>query len=163
SASRSICQELFSEILQRLDRFVYTTDPREELDHVVHRMLLERGLTLALAESCTGGLVATRLVSHAGASRYFDRSVVAYSYPSKAEELGVSAASLARFGAVSEQVALEMAQGVRARANVELAAAVTGIAGPDGATPSKPVGLVYWAVSGMGVEKVRSRVFPGDR
>jgi competence/damage-inducible protein CinA-like protein len=162
-ATQDRCHELYVAIQDRLGRHIFSTDPHEELDELVHRLMLESGYTLALAESCTGGLVSARLVAHAGCSRYLERAVVTYSNRSKIEELGVLAETLDRHGAVSEAVALEMARGVRRRAGTDIGASVTGIAGPDGATPEKPVGLVYWAVVTPNSEVVLTRIIPGDR
>ncbi len=132
------------------------------------RRLLEicrrAGLRLALAESCTGGLVAATLTEIPGASDVLDRAWVTYADRAKVEMLGVREASLARWGAVSEVVAREMAEGALHRAGVDLAAAVTGIAGPGGATPDKPVGLVHFAVARRDRPTRHARqVFAGDR
>jgi PncC family amidohydrolase len=127
------------------------------------RMLAEQGLTLALAESCTGGLVAARVTSVAGASAVFHGGVVAYHNDVKRDVLQVPAAVLASAGAVSPEAALAMAQGVRRLLHASLAAAITGIAGPGGGTDEKPVGLVFVAVSGPGGERVERLVFSGSR
>jgi nicotinamide-nucleotide amidase len=107
----------------------------------------ERGERIAVAESCTGGGLAAALTSVAGSSDWFDRGFVTYSNAAKQELLGVSAATLKRFGAVSEEVARQMARGALAGSRATLAVSITGIAGPGGATPGKPVGLVWiaWA------------------
>jgi nicotinamide-nucleotide amidase len=115
----------------------------DTLEGVVGAMLAARGLTLAVAESCTGGAVAARLTSAPGASRYFLGGVVAYGNAVKADRLGVEEAALREHGAVSEPVARQMAAGVRAALGADLAVATTGIAGPTGGTPEKPVGLVW--------------------
>jgi nicotinamide-nucleotide amidase len=162
-ATRDGCAALHEELRTRLGLHVYSTDPHEELDEVVHRLLVQSGQTLALAESCTGGLIASRLVSNAGASRYLERASVTYSNRSKVEELGVLPATLEKHGAVSEPVALEMARGIRSRAGTDLGASVSGIAGPEGATSEKPVGLVHWAVVSARSERGFSRTFPGSR
>lgn len=133
------------------------------LEQTVGRLLVARGWRLALAESCTGGLVTTRLTDVAGASAYLDRAVVAYSNEAKMAALGVPAALLAEHGAVSEPVAAAMAEGVRARTATDVAVAVTGIAGPDGGTAAKPVGLVCFAVTGRGGTTVRTARLGGDR
>lgn len=119
----------------------------ESLEELVHRTLTRRGLTLATAESCTGGAIASRLTAMAGASAYFMGGVVAYSNEVKESQLGVSQSTLATHGAVSEQTAREMAEGARRRLGADLAIATTGIAGPDGGTEEKPVGTVWIAVS----------------
>src|SRR5690349_16206314 len=123
-----------------------------------------RGLTLATAESCTGGMVAAALTDIAGSSDVVERGFVTYSNSAKSELLGVPAPLIAAEGAVSEAVALAMAEGALAHAPVDLAVAVTGIAGPGGATPAKPVGLVHFAVARRGTATRREHhVFGGDR
>ena len=119
----------------------------ETLDELVHKTLLERGLTLATAESCTGGNIARLLTAHAGASAYFKGGVVAYSNEVKESALGVKHSTLKAHGAVSEETVREMAEGVRTRLGADLAIATTGIAGPDGGTKEKPVGTVWIAVA----------------
>ncbi len=142
------------------------TFPAPTLD--LARAVLDRcraqGLHLATAESCTGGLIVACLTEIAGSSAVVDRGFVTYDNRAKQEVLGVPADLLERVGAVSEEVARAMAEGALARAPVELAIAVTGIAGPGGATPTKPVGLVHLAVAlkGEPTRHVRE-VFPGDR
>ncbi len=122
------------------------------------------GLRLATAESCTGGLVAAVLTEVPGASEVLDRGFVTYANRAKVEMLGVREASLARHGAVSEVVAREMAEGALARAGVELAVAITGIAGPGGGTPAKPVGLVHFATARRDLPtRQERRLFDGDR
>lgn len=118
---------------------------------------------MGLAESCTGGLIAHRVTNVSGASAYFLGGVVVYSNEAKERLLGVSADTLARFGAVSEPVAREMAAGAQRTFGAECAAAVTGIAGPTGGTAEKPVGLVYIAAAAGGRIAVERHVFSGDR
>ncbi len=130
--------------------------------------LLERyrraGLRLATAESCTGGLIAATLTEIAGSSDVVERGFVTYSNEAKIEVIGVPAALLQAHGAVSAHVARAMAEGALAHSRADVAVSVTGIAGPGGATPAKPVGLVYLAAARRGRETVVSRhVFPGDR
>ncbi|MGO4127442.1 CinA family protein [Inquilinus sp. YAF38] len=123
-----------------------------------------RGLTLATAESCTGGLVAAALTAIAGSSDVVERGFVTYSNAAKAELLGVPMPLIADKGAVSAEVAAAMAEGAVIHARVGLAVAVTGIAGPGGATPGKPVGLVHFGLAGQGAEtRTEQRVFAGDR
>ena len=119
----------------------------ETLDELVHKTLVERGLTLATAESCTGGNIARLLTAQAGASAYFKGGVVAYSNEVKESALGVKHATLETHGAVSEETVREMVEGVRQRLGADLAIATTGIAGPDGGTMEKPVGTVWIAVA----------------
>ena len=111
-------------------------------------VLKERNLMLALAESCTGGMVAQSITSVAGSSAWFDRGFVTYSNESKIEMLGVRAETLEKFGAVSEETALEMALGCLKHSHTQLSGSITGIAGPDGGTVDKPVGTVCFAWTG---------------
>jgi len=141
---------------------VYSEDGRE-LPEVVAALLVERRLSLALAESCTGGLLAARLTEVPGASAFLERAYVTYADSAKSELLGVSPAVIEESGAVSERVARAMAEGARLRARADLAVAITGIAGPDGGTPQKPVGLVFTAIEGAGIDRVRRAHFLGNR
>jgi nicotinamide-nucleotide amidase len=136
---------LLGTITQRFGHAVYSTDGAT-LDEVVAAGLRARGWTVATAESCTAGLLAGRLADLAGSSDYLRGGVVAYADEVKTAELGVPAGLLAAHGAVSEPVAVAMARGARARFGTTLAVAVTGIAGPGGARPGKPVGLVHVAL-----------------
>ncbi len=135
----------------------------ETMEGAVADALKAAGATVALAESCTGGLVAAKLVAVPGMSDHLLEAVVAYANASKVETLGVPESLVATHGAVSEPVVCAMAEGVRARAGADLAVAVTGIAGPGGGSPEKPVGTVWFALAdGNGTEAVCER-FPGDR
>ena len=129
----------------------------------VGRALLSRGARVALAESCTGGLIGARITSVPGSSRYLLGGVVAYHNRAKAALLGVPRPMLRRHGAVSAPVAAAMARGARRRFGADLAAAVTGVAGPGGGTVAKPVGLVFVAVSGFGRTRCRRFALAGDR
>jgi nicotinamide-nucleotide amidase len=121
-------------------------------------------LMLATAESCTGGLIAATLTAIAGSSDVFERGFVTYSNAAKREQIGVPDSLIDGFGAVSDQVARAMAAGALARSSADIALSVTGIAGPGGATPSKPVGLVFIGCARRGRDVVVSRhIFPGDR
>ena len=133
------------------------------LPEAVSEWLRRRRQTLATAESCTGGLISTRLTDVAGASGVFMGGVVSYSNQAKESILGVPHELLVRHGAVSEEVARAMAAGARDRLGANWAIGITGIAGPTGGTPEKPVGLVHWAVAGPGVTRTAQRVFPGNR
>jgi nicotinamide-nucleotide amidase len=126
-------------------------------------LLVARGLTLVTAESCTGGLVAHRITDVPGSSAYFLGGFVAYANEVKEEILGVRHETLLAHGAVSEETALEMARGARQRLGTDLGISTTGIAGPAGGTPDKPVGLVYVALSAPRVELCRRYVWQGDR
>lgn len=133
------------------------------LEAAVGGALAGRSWRVALAESCTGGLVTSRLTDVPGSSAYVDRAAVAYSNAAKVAWLDVPEALLVEHGAVSEPVAVAMAEGLRARAQVEVTVAITGIAGPGGGSPEKPVGLVCFAVSGPRGTIARTSRFPGDR
>jgi nicotinamide-nucleotide amidase len=126
--------------------------------------LTARGWMAATAESCTGGLIAGAITDVSGSSGWFERGFVTYSNEAKIELLGVRPEILSRFGAVSEETARAMVAGALERSRADLAVAVTGVAGPTGGTPEKPVGLVWlaWGVRGGAVEAV-SRRFPGNR
>ncbi len=149
-------------IRERLGPLVYA-EGDERLEAVVGRLLREQRKTIAVAESCSGGLVAERITSVPGASEYFLGGVVAYADAVKIEVLGVPGALLERDGAVSSEVARAMAEGVRARFGADLGVATTGIAGPSGGTPEKPVGTVHVAVVHDGASHVERFVFPLDR
>lgn len=141
----------------RLGDAVFGVDD-ETLQAVTARLLIERGLTLAVAESCTAGMLASRLTEIPGSSAFLLAGFVAYSNEAKVRDLGVEAGLIAAHGAVSTEVARAMAEGARARAGARIGVAVTGIAGPDGGTPAKPVGLVYLAIAtdaGTRAEEVR--------
>jgi nicotinamide-nucleotide amidase len=146
----------------RLERFLFSRDGTTS-EQLVLALCRERGLSLATAESCTGGMVAERLTSVPGSSDVFVGSVVAYANEVKERELGVPAALLAEHGAVSEEVAVAMARGARERLGADVAVAVTGIAGPGGGTAEKPVGLVHLAVAGPDGELSATTSYPGDR
>lgn len=136
---------------------------RERLETRIGKRLRERGQSLATGESCTGGLLGHRITNVPGASEYYRGGIVAYSNEAKVALLGVERTALARFGAVSEAVARQMAEGVRRRLDADWGIGVTGIAGPAGGTPDKPLGLVYIAVAGQGRVTVRCSRFAGAR
>jgi len=134
-----------------------------EIETEAGRILADRGMTLAVAESCTGGLVGYRLTSVSGSSRYFLGGVLAYCDAVKSRELDVDMKLLRRVGAVSAEVAKAMAQGVRERFHADIGLSLTGVAGPDGGTDEKPVGLVFIGVAGEGWCEVKENRFDGDR
>lgn len=135
----------------------------ETMEEIVGLRLTLGGYSLAVAESCTGGLIGERLTSVAGSSKYFIEGVVAYSNDAKTRTLGVEPMLLLEHGAVSAAVAEAMAEGVRQRASTDFGLSVTGIAGPDGGTPDKPVGLVYIALANDVLTEHRKMILPGDR
>ncbi len=138
-------------------------EPLEDLARRLQHLCLEAGLTVAAAESCTGGLVAHGITSIAGSSGYFVGAVVSYADRVKVETLGVPSDVLATHGAVSAQVALAMAAGIRERLATDIGVGVTGIAGPDGGSAEKPVGLVYIGVSDRLGSDVRRFHWGGGR
>jgi PncC family amidohydrolase len=148
---------------------VADAEPADELGTLVAAArtiqdeMLQRGLTLATAESCTGGLIAHALTEVAGSSDYFVGGVVSYSNAVKESHLGVRRETLEHHGAVSAQTAVEMAEGARQRFSADLAVAVTGIAGPAGGTDAKPVGLTYVSVADAAGHDVRRFVWAEDR
>ena len=154
--------ELEAALLPPIERWLYSRDERPIEEHILE-LCRERGWTLATAESCTGGLVAVRLTSVPGSSDVFLGGIVAYDDGVKEHELDVPAALLAEHGAVSAEVAEAMAQGARKRLGADVAVAVTGIAGPGGGTPEKPVGLVYLHAEGPDGGVGQEFSFPGDR
>lgn len=150
-------------IKQRLGHVVYGADD-DTLESVVVGLLSDKGQTLALAESCTGGMIAERITSVPGASEVFKEGVVTYSNRSKIDRLGVSTKTLETHGAVSQETAKEMAEGIIRTTGADIGLAVTGIAGPGGATVDKPVGLVYISIGKRGGEiRVERFNFLGHR
>jgi nicotinamide-nucleotide amidase len=154
--------QLTDALRDRLQGYVFAEDERPVAELVLE-LCRERGYTLATAESCTGGLVAARLTEVPGASDVFRGSVVAYANEVKGELLGVSAEVLDRHGAVSPETAAAMAAGVRERLGVDVGISVTGVAGPGGGTPEKPVGLVCFHVSAPGDAAGGEFSVPSDR
>jgi nicotinamide-nucleotide amidase len=155
-------EELVSEVRRVLGDRIASEDG-SSMEEVVARLLTERGQTLALAESCTGGLLAGRLTAVAGASVFLHSAIVTYSNAAKTALIGVDADLIAQKGAVSKEVARAMARGVRERAGTDIGLGITGIAGPGGGTAEKPLGLVLIALAGSAGESVRRSIFPGDR
>jgi nicotinamide-nucleotide amidase len=136
--------EQVASVMPLIEEFVFGFDS-DELETVIGTLLLNNSATVATAESCTGGYVANQITSIPGSSRYYQGSVVSYSNEIKMNVLGVSRETLDTYGAVSEQTAREMAEGARRLLNTTFAISTTGIAGPDGGTPEKPVGTVWIA------------------
>jgi nicotinamide-nucleotide amidase len=138
-------------------------DPLDALARRLQSAALAAGITVAVAESCTGGMVAAAITAIPGSSGYFLGGVVSYADEAKRDLLGVDPAALAAHGAVSAQVARAMAEGARGRFGASVAASVTGIAGPDGGSAEKPVGLTYVGVADVNGVDVRRIVWTGDR
>jgi PncC family amidohydrolase len=133
------------------------------LEEQICDLMSRHGLRLGVAESCTGGLIGHRLTNVAGSSAYLIADVVAYAYEAKEGLLGVPHDVLMREGAVSEPVVLAMARGIRNVMSVDIGLAVTGIAGPGGATATKPLGLTYVGLAASGIERAQRHVWTGDR
>ena len=161
--SDEMLASLAQEVRTRLKDSLFA-EGRETMEEVVGRLLAGRTLTVAVAESCTGGLIGHRLTQVPGSSAYVDRGAICYSNRAKSEMLGVPAELIAKHGAVSPEVAAAMARGIRERAGVSVGLSVTGIAGPGGATGTKPVGLVYVGLDGGAGRAVTKEFrFHGDR
>lgn len=140
--AKAAVDEMIEKVNGKVGQYVYSYDD-EEYYHVVGKKLIENNITFSSAESCTGGLFAQTMTEVPGISAVFDRGFVTYSNRSKMEELGVNPETLEKFGAVSEETAVEMAEGLKKVTGSRLCVSVTGIAGPEGGTAEKPVGLVY--------------------
>ncbi len=151
------------ELYRRFGNAVYTTDADETLEMALTKLLIKRKYTMTTAESCTGGMIAARMVNAPGVSAVLKSGFITYANEAKEELLGVSHDTLEKFGAVSRETAEEMAEGAVKAAHTDAAVAVTGIAGPDGGTKEKPVGLVYIAVNVRGNVEVREYHFSGSR
>jgi nicotinamide-nucleotide amidase len=154
--------EVAGVVEDELDDAVYSRNG-ESLEQIVSYWLQMRTATLAVAESCTGGLLAERITSVSGSSRYFLGGAVVYSNGMKTEFAGVPAEMIERHGAVSREVAAALAEGIRYRCESTLGVGITGVAGPNGGTPEKPVGLVFHALASSTGTEVVQRTFPGDR
>ena len=161
-AAQARVDEVAGLVEDELDDAVYSRDG-ESLEQIAGYFLQMRGATLAVAESCTGGLLAQRITSISGSSRYFLGGALVYSDAMKTELAGVPADMIARHGAVSREVAAALAEGIRYRCDSTLGAGITGVAGPTGGTDAKPVGLVYHALAGSDGTEVIERNYPGDR
>ena len=151
------------ELYRRFGNAVYTTDADETLEMALTKLLMKKKYTMTTAESCTGGMIAARMVNAPGVSAVLKSGFITYANEAKEELLGVSHDTLEKFGAVSRETAEEMAEGAVKAAHTDAAVAVTGIAGPDGGTKEKPVGLVYIGVNVRGNVEVREYHFSGNR
>jgi len=160
-AGREI-EKIEKKIRKRLGKYIYGTDD-ESLEFVIGKMLAGRRKTLAIAESATGGLIANRITNISGSSRYFKTGIIAYSNKAKEDLLAVPADKIKKYGAVSKEVALLMAKGMKGFSKANLSLGVTGIAGPKGRTKAKPAGLVYIAVVTGKKKAVKEYRFTGNR
>lgn len=160
--SRVVLKRVMDDVIAALGHYV-VSDNGQPVEAVVGQRLRERGFTIAVAESCTGGLIGHRLTSVPGSSACMDRGVVCYSNGAKMDLLGVAGSVLRRHGAVSAQVARAMAEGIRTRSRVDIGLSVTGLAGPAGATLRKPVGLVYIGLATPTQSLTKQFRFHGDR
>lgn len=161
-AAQERVDELVGLLEEELGDFVFS-DNGDSIEQIVGNFLQMREATLAVAESCTGGLLAERITSVSGSSRYFLGGAVVYSNELKTELADVPANLIERFGAVSREVGAALAEGIRNRSGSTLGLGITGIAGPNGGTPEKPVGLVFHALASSSGTEVVERKFPGDR
>lgn len=161
--AKELMQPVVWEIKSRLGKYIYTTDEKVTLEDCIVDMLKASGMTLTTVESCTGGLLSGRLVNVSGASSVFEQSFVTYANKAKRKLVGVKKSTLKAHGAVSEETAKEMAEGGCKEAEADACLAITGIAGPDGGTEEKPVGLVYIGCCIKGKTVVRKYQFSGNR
>ncbi len=157
-----IASEVEGKIRSKAEKYVYAAG-EVEIEETVGKLLKEKNLRISLAESCTGGYISHRLTNISGSTAYFERGVVTYSNEAKTELLHVPAELIAARGAVSEEVASAMAEGVRAISRADIGVSVTGIAGPTGGTQEKPVGLVFIGLSDAAGTVVKKFFFPDER
>ncbi|MEK7782950.1 MAG: nicotinamide-nucleotide amidohydrolase family protein, partial [Candidatus Binatota bacterium] len=154
--------QLMMQIRELVGPYIYAEED-ESLEEIVGRLLLKKRWTLGVAESCTGGYIGHRLTRVPGSSAYFKTSAVTYSNESKVRFLGVEKNTLEKYGAVSRETALEMAEGIKRQAEADIGLGVTGIAGPTGGRPEKPVGTVWIGIAHEGESDARLFRFQGDR
>ncbi|MDW7669753.1 MAG: competence/damage-inducible protein A [Bacillota bacterium] len=160
--AKQLIKPVREELLKRFGKNAYPID-ETSIEKYISQKLLEKNLTIATAESCTGGLIASKLVDYPGISKVFKEGFVTYSNESKIKRLNVKGKTLEKYGAVSSETAEEMAKGAALAADTDIGLAVTGVAGPDGGTPEKPVGLVYIAIYYKGQSYVTETNYPGGR
>ena len=154
--------EIEQKIRGKVGRFIYSRQD-ESLEQVVARLLIDRGTTIAVAESCTGGLISNLLTDISGSSKYYERGIISYSNASKVEILRVNEDTISQYGAVSIEVARQMAEGAKSTSGTDLGLAVTGIMGPTGASTDKPIGLVYIGLCDEKVCTAKKFIFGEDR
>lgn len=155
-------EDIEQKIRSTVGKFIYGKN-NDTLEGVLSKLLIERNLKLAVAESCTGGLIANRLTNISGSSKFFERGVVAYSNAAKVEILKVNEDIIAKYGAVSLEVAMQMAEGIKSVSGSDIGLATTGIMGPTGATPNKPIGLVYIGICDEKICTAKEFRFGDDR
>lgn len=162
-AAAALIEPVMTELMARFGNHVYTTEAEVTLEQALAEMLMQNKLTMTAAESCTGGMIAARMINVPGISEVFKAGFITYANEAKTKFVGVKEETLQTFGAVSSQTAEEMARGAAQAAGADVAVAVTGIAGPDGGTDEKPVGLVYIGCYVCGRVWVREYRFSGNR
>lgn len=161
--AKKLVKPVVKELKSRYPENVYSTNANETLEETVVELLSKNGLTITTAESCTGGLLSATLVNVAGVSDVFRGGYITYSNKLKRNVIGVKKSSLEKYGAVSEEVAAEMAKGAQVEAKADVAVSITGVAGPGGGSPEKPVGTVYIGVAAKDKVTVKRFNFNGDR
>ena len=162
-AAKDLIKPVSKEIKRRFGKYIYSTKEKITLEMSVVNLLEKNELTISTAESCTGGLLAGRLINVPGVSDVYKEGFITYTNKAKRKTLGVNKSTLKKYGAVSEQTAKEMAVGAALAADTDISICVTGIAGPDGGTNEKPVGLVYVGVCIKDIVHVEEFRFSGDR
>ena len=162
-AAKDLIKPVSKEIKRRFGKYIYSTKEKITLEMSVVNLLEKNELTISTAESCTGGLLAVRLINVPGVSDVYKEGFITYTNKAKRKTLGVNKSTLKKYGAVSEQTAKEMAVGAALAADTDISISVTGIAGPDGGTNEKPVGLVYVGVCIKDIVHVEEFRFSGDR
>lgn len=162
-AAKKLIKPMVKELKSRFGNDIYSTEETTTLEKAVVDLLKANDLTVTCAESCTGGLLSARLIDVSGASEVYKSGLITYSNKAKRRLLGVKKSTLQKYGAVSEQVAEEMVKGAAFFAKADAAVSITGIAGPDGGTEEKPVGLVYIACNVKGKVTVKKYIFTGNR
>lgn len=155
-------EEIEQKIRSIIGKYIYGKD-EDTLEGIVAKLLIDRGLTISVAESCTGGLIANRLTNISGSSNFFERGIVAYSNAAKVEILKVDEDAIAKYGAVSLEVARQMAEGIKSISGTDIGLSTTGIMGPTGATPNKPIGLVYIGICDDKICTAKEFRFGDDR
>ena len=163
SEAKKVVKPIVKELKARYGALIYSTDPDITLEQSVVELLDKNSLTISTAESCTGGIISGRIINVPGASEIIKVGFVTYSNKAKRKYLGVKRSTLEKYGAVSEECAKEMVKGLIAQTKADVGLSATGIAGPDGGTDEKPVGLVYVGCSVCGNVKVKELHLSGDR